>query len=91
MLTSLAVSPVSAMTFTVTTTADSGSGSLRQAILDANASLGTDTIAFNIPGPGAHTIQPITSLPTVMEPVVIDGTTQPGASCLSTLLIELDG
>jgi hypothetical protein len=38
-------------TFTVTTTADSGSGSLRQAILSANAdaSAGTDLINFNIP------------------------------------------
>ena len=39
-----------AATFTVTTTADSGPGSLRQAILDANASPGADTIVFNIAG-----------------------------------------
>src|SRR5262249_9109271 len=39
-------------TFTVTATADSGPGSLRQAILDANpdASAGIDLINFNIPG-----------------------------------------
>ena len=36
-------------TFSVTNTNDSGAGSLRQAIIDANASPGTDTIAFNIP------------------------------------------
>jgi hypothetical protein len=36
-------------TFIVGTTADSGPGSLRQAILDANATAGADTIAFNIP------------------------------------------
>ena len=36
-------------TFTVINTADSGGGSLRQAILDANANTGADTIAFNIP------------------------------------------
>ncbi|UCF08691.1 MAG: DUF4347 domain-containing protein, partial [Thermoplasmata archaeon] len=35
--------------FKVTTTADSGEGSLRQAILDANARLGLDLIVFNIP------------------------------------------
>ncbi len=35
-------------------------GSLRQAILDANASLGPDTIAFNIIGSGVHTIIPAT-------------------------------
>ena len=34
---------------TVTTTADSGAGSLRQAILDANATTADDTIDFNIP------------------------------------------
>ena len=38
-----------AATFIVTNTNDSGAGSLRQAITDANASPGTDTIAFNIP------------------------------------------
>jgi hypothetical protein len=33
----------------VTNTADAGNGSLRQAILDANASLGSDDIVFDIP------------------------------------------
>ena len=37
--------------FVVTTTADSGPGSLRQAILDSNAATGgTNTIDFAIPG-----------------------------------------
>ena len=36
-----------AATFLVTTTADSGPGSLRQAVSDANASTGPDTIAFS--------------------------------------------
>ena len=35
-------------TYTVTNTNNSGAGSLRQAILDANANAGTDTIVFNI-------------------------------------------
>ena len=38
---------VTAATFTVTTTADSGAGSLRQAVLDANASTDADTIVFD--------------------------------------------
>jgi hypothetical protein len=38
--------PAGAATFNVTTTADSGAGSLRQAILDANAAAGPDTITF---------------------------------------------
>lgn len=41
---------------------------------------GADTIAFNIPGAGPHTIQPTSALPTIAGPVVIDGYTQPGAS-----------
>lgn len=39
--------PASAATFTVTSTADSGLGSLRQAVLDANAATGDDVIEFS--------------------------------------------
>src|SRR5687768_10917461 len=67
--------------FDVINTADSGAGSLRQAILDANATANDvgipDEIHFNIPGAGPHTIQPATELTTVTEAVVIDGTTEP--------------
>lgn len=63
----------------VTNTSDSGPGSLRQAILDANASPGGDQITFNIPGPGPHTIQLASMLPAISSPVVIDGYTQPGS------------
>ena len=89
---------VGAATFTVTNTNDSGAGSLRQAILDANATPGFDTIAFNIPGPGVHTITPATNFDTILEAVVIDGYTQPGTTVNTDpvgtnalLLIELDG
>ena len=89
---------VQAPTLTVTTTADSGAGSLRQAIIDSNSMPGTQVIAFNIAGAGVKTITPATVLPTITQPVVIDGYTQPGASANTqavgnnaTLLIELDG
>ena len=75
----LATAGTRAATFTVTTISDSGPGSLRQAMVDANASPGLDTIAFNIVGTGPHTIQPVSGLPPITEPVVIDGYTQPGA------------
>src|SRR5438105_12212416 len=75
---SLAIAKAS--TFTVINTGDSGAGSFRQAITDANNNAGLDTIAFNIPGSGIHTITPTTDLPTIADPVIIDGYTQPGAS-----------
>jgi RHS repeat-associated protein len=89
-------------TFTVLNTNDSGPDSLRQAILDANATVGKDEIHFNIPGPGVQTISPLSALPAITDPVLIDGYTQPGASVntnsvesklgLNTVLrIELDG
>ena len=63
-----------AATFNVTNTNDSGSGSLRQAILDANAAGGADTIAFNIVGSGVHTIAPATELPAITSPSRSTGT-----------------
>lgn len=45
----LAAQQASAATITVTNTADSGAGSLRQAVTDANATPANDTINFNIP------------------------------------------
>ena len=67
-----------AATFTVTNTDDSGFGSLRLAMDDANINPGLDTIEFDIPGVGPYTIAPQSALPSVTDPVVIDGTTQPG-------------
>ncbi|HEX6625089.1 MAG TPA: Calx-beta domain-containing protein, partial [Pyrinomonadaceae bacterium] len=95
----LTLSPFAPSLITVTNTNDAGAGSLRQAILDSNASPGTpETIAFNIPNAGVQTIQPLTPLPTITDPVVIDGYTQPGASANTlaagndaVLLVELDG
>ena len=66
-------------TFTVTSTADSGAGSLRQAILDANGAGGADTIAFNIAGSGVHSIALASPLPAMTFAVTIDGYTQTGA------------
>jgi hypothetical protein len=78
-----------ASVFVVTSAGDSGAGSLRQAILDANAHPGADTIVFNIPGSGLHTIIPSTALPTISDPVTIDGSTQPGFT--GSPIIELNG
>ncbi|MGA2799646.1 MAG: Ig-like domain repeat protein, partial [Thermoguttaceae bacterium] len=76
-------------TYTVTNTADSGPGSLRQAITDANANLGTDTIAFSIASAGVQTISPTTLFPSISGTVILDATTQPGYA--GTPLIEISG
>ena len=64
----------------VTTSADSGPGSLRAAITYANANPGLDAITFDIAGSGVQTISPLSPLPTITDPVLIDGYTQPGSS-----------
>lgn len=66
-------------TFTVVNTDDAGTGSLRQAITDANdetTNPGADTIQFAIPGTGVPTIALSTALPAITAPLTIDGTTQ---------------
>jgi len=74
--------------------------SLREAINAANLLPDPDVIHFNIPGPGVHTINAVTTLPNITHPVTIDGyTQQPGVSHPNTqvdtddavLLIELNG
>lgn len=93
----------------VNSTADPGNGvcdatecTLREAITAANSQAGLDAITFNIPGNGPFTIQPTTPLPTITDPVLIDGYSQPQASpniqlnpvkdgSSFTILIELDG
>ncbi len=69
-------------TFTVTNTDDSGAGSLRQVIEDANSNNNDtemDTIAFDIPGSQVHTIGVESALPEIQEMLTIDGYTQTGA------------
>jgi CSLREA domain-containing protein len=85
-----------AATFTVNTADDHDDGTcnvadctLREAINAANAGAGGDTITFNIPGTGGHTINATLGGFPITKPVTIDGTTQPGFS--GTPLIELNG
>jgi hypothetical protein len=76
------VAVVNGATFTVTSTADSGVGTLRQAIIDANDNPGEDRIEFAIPegecsAAGVCTIDLLTAPEAIDEAVVVDGTTQP--------------
>jgi subtilase family serine protease len=73
----IAASPDVGTTYTVTNTDDSGEGSLRWAIEQANTNVGTDTILFNIPGIEPQTINVLSQLPEITEAVFLDGTSQP--------------
>jgi hypothetical protein len=91
--------------FTVTTTDDNGgvnpapfagTGTLRQAILDANATPGADTIQFALPdalkSPGGWwTIQPLSALPMLTDSDTIDGWSQPGAGPGLAPRVMIDG
>lgn len=85
-----------ASVYVVSNTLDSGAGSLRNQITAANANPVADEIIFAVSGPGPHTIQPLSALPTITDTLTIDGYTQAGASHASTtvpaiLMIVLDG
>lgn len=70
--------------FTVTNTNNSGAGSLRQAILDAESHAGADIILFNIPegvtghdsDVGIWVIELLSGLPGLYDATIINGTTQ---------------
>ncbi len=76
----------------VTNTLDAGPGSLRQAILDANAHTNDfgipDPIVFNIPGTGPFNILLASALPDITDAVNLDGRTQPGTGATPTVAID---
>ena len=78
--------------FTVTSVDDSGPGTLRQAILDANTAAGADEVRFNIPGEAGatRTVQPVSPLPLITDRVVLNGRSQPGSGP-TDYPIHLDG
>lgn len=76
-------SPVgsSATVITVSNTNDAGAGSLRQALIDANALPNFNRIVFAIGSTcGPRIINLDSALPDITGPVAIDGYTQPGAA-----------
>ena len=76
----------------VTTTGDSGYGSLRQSILDVDDTVGTSVIQFRIGTAGSQqTISPGTALPAITSPVILDGWSQGGAGYTGVPLIVIDG
>ena len=96
------------------TTGNASICTLRDAITAANTNVavggcssgapGLDSILFNIPGPGVHTIVLTSNLPTISEPININGYSQPGSVANSIayaypaggaldaqIMIEIDG
>lgn len=63
--------------------------SLRAAIQEAENQPGANTILFDIPGGGTHTLLPGEAYPILNQPVTIDATSQPGYT--DTPLIVIDG
>ncbi|MDF2439814.1 MAG: hypothetical protein JWN98_798, partial [Abditibacteriota bacterium] len=82
------LSAVHAATVTVSSAADSGPGTLREAIEFANSSTGADTINFIISGADLS-IDVLSALPPVTGPTTIDGSMQPGYA--NAPLIEING
>ncbi len=80
-------SRIAPATFTVTSNADFGAGTLRQALMDAVNSMGMDTIGFNLPMTQTTII--LNTTLAVDSPVIIDGGTQPGY--VSTPLVTIEG
>lgn len=70
----------------VTNANDSGPGSLRAAILEANANPAPNLIGFNIPGSCPRTISVASELPPITDSVSIRGYTQPGAATNTGLI-----
>jgi parallel beta-helix repeat protein len=86
--------------FVVNNTADTGPGSLRQAMIDANARCATTQcrIGFRIPeslfSGAAATIRPATPLPAVTGMITIDGASEKtftGNDAVAHPLVQLDG
>lgn len=64
---------------------------LRAAIQEAENQPGANTILFNIPGGGVHTLLPGSVYPVLNQPVTIDATSQPGYVDRPLILIDGSG
>lgn len=64
--------------FAVSNALDAGAGSLREAILQANATAGPDSIQFTIPTNSPAKLELNQPLPPITDPVSIEGASLPG-------------
>lgn len=96
-LVAVTAASATAAELSVTTTADAGAGSLRDALLIAAGNSEADLITFNLPGAGPHVISLSTALPRLTEtvsiindragdePVTIQRSTAPGTPLFRVL------
>lgn len=75
-------------TYTVSSTADAGGGSLREAMTLANANPGADVIQFDFGVGGVKTISLLSLLPVITDELFIDGSSDPFYT--GTPLVELN-
>ncbi len=75
-------------TFTVMNLQNAGTGSFRQALIEANENPGADTIDFDVAGTIRISRR---SLPAITDTVTIDGTTAPGFNGSPVVTINFQG
>jgi hypothetical protein len=80
---------VSAATYTVSNTFDSGAGSFRDAVAAANSNAGPDQIDFSIIGIGPQTINTLSTIVITDGELTINGLSQPGSACTSSAVTPL--
>jgi hypothetical protein len=86
------IAPASSDYFYVLNTADAGPGTLRQAIIDANAQAGSDMIVFAIGAVGSQqAIWLNSALPAITDTLNVNGRSQGGPGYSGPPLIELNG
>ncbi len=73
--------------FVVSTLADNGPGSLRQAMLNANAAISPATIRFDVTG---TIVVGTTPLPTITNPVTLVGPITPGGSAAPAITVDFE-
>ena len=72
-------------TFTVTNNSDSGTGSLRQAIINANTTAGNDQINFSLTGSSSYTITLAAALPNIVDANAVVGAGTAGTVTITGL------
>lgn len=90
-ITQFPIQSLYAATYTVTSTADAGAGTLREAITLANANPGADIINFDFGIAGVKTITLLSDLPDITDQLFIDGSSDPFYTGVPLVEINANG